>query len=241
MTKTQLEELYTQRRLSMMEIAKELRTTHATVLYWLKKHKIPRRSWSESTYVKLNREGDSFTIPKTLTAAQRELLAAALLLYWAEGDKTNKSGTKIGNLDGQMLQVFIKFLREVCRADERRLCVYVRVHRRFSLSGARRYWSQSLKLPPSRIHVYRHADKRSKANKQWSPYGLAILEFHSTKFKPWFDYTIKDYVRYLLSESQSNVMTRTTRRRDAGFLADGTLEAVHGLLVDDDGIGYVVD
>lgn len=139
MNKIELKRLYCQRRLSMMEIASELSITHATVLYWLKKHKIPRRSWSESAYVKLNPDGDPFTIPSTLTSAQRELLAAGFLLYWAEGDKTYKHGTKIGNLDSRMLQVFIKFLREVCHADENRLSVYVRVHKRFALSTARRY------------------------------------------------------------------------------------------------------
>ena len=206
----------------MMEIAGEVKTTHATVLYWLKKYEIPRRSWSQSAYVKQNRNGDPFTIPIALTTAQRELLAAALLLYWAEGDKTNKSGTKIGNLDGRMLQVFIKFLREVCSADERRLSVYVRVHKRFSLSKARRYWSRLLELPPHRVKLYRHIDQRSKPHEQWSPHGLAILEFHSTQFKSWFDHAIGEYVGSLLKLSQRKQMPWAVRRCDGMFLAEGT-------------------
>lgn len=47
----------------MMEISQRLRTTHATVHYWLKRHGIPGRSWSESTYTKLNPHEDPFTIP----------------------------------------------------------------------------------------------------------------------------------------------------------------------------------
>ena len=146
MTKTQLEILYCKRRLSITEVAHQLQTTHATVIYWLKKYKISRRSWSESTYVKLNPTGDPFHIPNMLTNRQQELLAAGVLLYWAEGAKA-KDRAKIGNLDGQMLQVFIKFLRDVCHADERRLSVYARVHRRFSLLATRRYWSDILRTP----------------------------------------------------------------------------------------------
>ncbi len=216
----------------MMEIAQELHTSHATVLYWLKKYEIPRRSWSESAYAKQNRDGDPFAIPKALTTTQRELLAAALLLYWAEGDKTNKAGTKIGNLDGRMLQVFIRFLREVCCADESRLSVYVRVHRRFPLSKARRYWSRALELPPHRVKIYRHIDKRSKAHKQWSPYGLAILEFHSTKFKDWFDRTIEEYVRYLLKPSQRDKTPWVTMRQHGNLLAEGTFDMSCGILTD---------
>ncbi len=233
MTKAQLKKLYGHRQLSMMEIAHKLGTTHATVLYWLKKHGIPRRSWSDSTYIKLNPDGDPFRLPKVLTRSQQELLVAGLLLYWAEGDKTNKSGTKIGNLDGQMLQVFIKFLREVCHADENRLSVYVRVHKRFSLGAARQHWVQLLGLPPSRVHIYRHTDKRSKADKQWSPHGLAILEFHSTKFKRWFDQVIRDYVNYLLRESRSKKISWTAWRQRESLFADGDLTIQHGFLTDE--------
>ena len=85
--KAQLKRLYSNRRLSMMEIAQQLRTTHATVLCWLKKHGIQRRSWSESADAKLNPNGDPFSVPVQLTVRQRELLTAGLLLYWAEGCK----------------------------------------------------------------------------------------------------------------------------------------------------------
>lgn len=90
-----------------------------------------------------------------------------------------------------------------------------------------------LKLPLNRVHMYRHTDKRSKAHKQWSPYGLAILEFHSSKFKQWFDRAMAAYASYLLMESQSKEIPWTTWRRHGDFLADGSLGDLHGLLTDD--------
>ena len=193
MIKAELRQLYFGQRLSMMEIAKKLRRTHATVLYWMKKHRIPRRSWSESTYCKQNPAGDPFTIPRTLSTRQRGLKTAALLLYWAEGSK-NSWGTQLANLDARMLQLFMKFLRGVCHVDERRVFVYVRVHRQFSVKAARTYWAGLLRLPASRIFVYPHTDQRSRASKQWSRHGIATLEFHSTKLKRWLDVEREAYI-----------------------------------------------
>lgn len=198
MRKTQLEELYQRRHLSMVQIARRLQTTPAAVLYWLKKHRISRRSWSESAYVKLNPNGDPFMIPPVLSKRQRELVRAGLLLYWAEGAK-GRSVTRLANLDPRMLQLFLAFLREVCGAQESRLRLSVRVYREFSLDAAKSYWARLLRLPVSRIFVYPHTDRRSQRSRQWSRSGLATLEFPSTKFKAWLDAAIETYVREQVS------------------------------------------
>lgn len=177
----------------MAEIAAQLGITHATVLYWLKRHGIPRRSWSESAYVKINRDGDPFQIRETLTPRQQALLDAGLMLYWAEGSKT--PGTiRIANLDHRMLQMFAMFLREVCRIKEERLRVYVRLYEGFDRTAAQRYWGELLHLPPSQVLVYPHLDQRSKPDRQWSRYGIATLEFHSTKLRQWLDEAMEAFI-----------------------------------------------
>lgn len=215
-----LKALYCNRRHSMTEIGQQLGVTHATVLYWLKKYGIARRSWSESAYVKLNPDGDPFTIPRVLSSQQRELTAAALLLYWAEGAKT-LSSTRLVNLDVRMLQLFLRFLREVCQAREERLRVSVRVHKRFPLPTAKAYWGRKLCLAPSRIFVYRHTDRRSASSAQWSRYGLATLEFPSTRFKTWLDQAIDGYVGYLVNSQNGYRLPRAIRNQGAGLVADG--------------------
>ena len=203
MVKAELRKLYCGQRLSMMEIARRLRRTHATVLYWMKKHQVPRRSWSESSYCKQNPGGDPFTIPRKLSTRQRELTTAALLLYWAEGSK-NSWAMQLANLDARMLQLFMKFLRVVCHADERRVFVYVRVHRQFSVKAARTYWAGLLWLPASRIFVYPHTDQRSQASKQWSRHGIATVEFHSTKLKRWLDVEKEAHIRRQLGNGDDH-------------------------------------
>ncbi len=181
----------------MMEIANELSVTHAKVLYWLKKYNISRRSWRESAYIKQNPKGDPFVLPNKLSSFKKELLIAGLFLYWAEGSK-GKNAIRLANLDHRMLVIFSKFLREVCQVNEKRLSLYVRVYKEFSLDLAQKYWSTLLNIPPAKVFVYPHTDRRSKANKLWSKYGIATLEFHSTKLKQWLDRAIEEYIDRLM-------------------------------------------
>jgi len=200
MQEKDLKELYCERRLSMMEVANELDVTQAKVFYWLKKFDIPRRSWKDSTYVKQNPQGDPFSILEKFSLRQKELLFAGLLLYWAEGSK-GKGAIRITNLDHRMLKVFLNFLREVCRVDDDRLFLYVRVYKEFSLGEAQKYWFNFLNIPIQKIFVYPHTDTRSKKNKQWSQYGIATLEFHNTKLKQWLDASIEKLIQKLLENN----------------------------------------
>ena len=195
----------------MMEVASRLRTTHATVFYWLKKFGIPRRSWSDSAYVKLNPYGDPFAIPTRFSRRQRELLMAGILLHWAEGAK-GRSRARLVNLDHRMLQIFLRFLREVCHIDENRLSLYVRVHQRFSLTAAQRHWVRLLRLPTAQVFVYPHTDQRSHVKKRWSPYGIATLEFHSTKLKQWLDRVTEQYIARQLSDRGGEVRDEAPMR-----------------------------
>ena len=183
----------------MTEVARTLGTTHAAVLYWLRKFGIPRRSWSESTYIKLNPGGDPFHIKQRLSASDRELSAAALALYLAEGNKHN-GAVRIGNLDAEILRLFARFLREIGGVVEDRLSVYVRVNRPFSLKPAQRYWARKLNLQTKQVRVYRHTDHRSNPTRQSSSYGIATLEFHNVKFRRWLQEAMHQLIRRQLRD-----------------------------------------
>ena len=144
-----------------------------------------------------------------------------------------QGSVRIGNLDGRMLKVFIRFLREVCHVDERRLSVYVRVYKQFSLTAARRYWSRLLRLPVRQVFVYPHTDKRSQAHRQWSRHGLAVLEFHNTKFKAWLDYAIEEYVNALVRGQGQTELAKIVSGRGGGLLADGMSGSGHSVLTDE--------
>jgi predicted DNA-binding protein YlxM (UPF0122 family) len=187
MNKRLLKTLYYNKNLSMMDIAHSLNTTHARVYYWFKRHNIKRRSWSESAYVKQNPNGDPFQIKDKLTAKEKELLLASLMLYWAEGNRTNKHSIQLANLDHRILKIFVEFLRKICGIHENKITLYVQLYRKFNKEQAETYWSKTLKIPRSQIIVNPHTDKRSKGEEQRSKFGIARIQIHNYKLKNWLD------------------------------------------------------
>ena len=178
----------------MVQVADKLKIMPKKVEYWLEKYNIPRRSCSESAYVKQNPNGDPFKIKRRLNLQEKELLVAGLMLYWSEGSKAKKSPLQIANLDHRMLQLFLRFLREICRIDEARLRLYVRLYKIFDSKITKTYWSRLLDVPEEQVFIYPHTDTRSKASKQWSRHGIATLQFSNTKLKKWIDDTIENYL-----------------------------------------------
>ena len=189
-----LQKLYCDQKLSMVEVADKISTTARTIEYWLRKYNIPRRSRSESAYVKQNPNGDPFKIKRNLTQKEKGLLITGLILYLGEGGKKFKHSIQLGNLDPRVIQIFVKFLRKICRINENKLRLFVRLHRRFNKNKAQIYWSELLNLPSQQVLVYRYNDPRSKDEKQWSKYGIAMIQFNNIKLKKWLDEKINRYL-----------------------------------------------
>lgn len=197
MSEKLLRKLYCGQKLSMVETANRIHTTPNKVGYWLKKYKIPRRSWSESAYVKQNPEGDPFSIKRNLNQKEKELLIVGLMLYLGEGGKKSKHAIQLGNTDPSVLRAFLKFLRIVCQIREDKIKIYVRLHKKFDKNKAQVRWSNILRIPKQQVSVYTHNDPRSKPEKQRSEHGIATLQFNNMKLKKWLDENIKEYLQKL--------------------------------------------
>ncbi|MDO8661601.1 MAG: helix-turn-helix domain-containing protein [Candidatus Omnitrophota bacterium] len=186
-SKKQLQQLYIDKKLSMMEIAAKLGITHATIYYWLKKYKIKRRSWRDSAYVQHNPDGDHFKIKKKLSEGEKGLLMCGLMLYCGEGNRSNKHSIQLANLDHRILKVFMGFLRKVCGISKNKVSLYVQLYKKFNRNEALEYWSKTLLIPKSQIGIYPHTDKRSKFAEQRSKFGIARIQFHNYKLKDWIE------------------------------------------------------
>jgi hypothetical protein len=87
LTKETLLEMYTEKQLSMHEIADNLGCSDNQVVYWMSKYEIPRRSLSDAIYLHSNPNGDPFKLKKIETLEDAELLGMGVGLYWGEGKK----------------------------------------------------------------------------------------------------------------------------------------------------------
>lgn len=189
-----LQKCYYDKKLSMVDTARVLNVTPATVAYWMRRHDFKRRSISEGVYVKQNPSGDPFNIRTQLTEKDKELLVVGLMLYWAEGSRRNKHVVQLANLDNRMLLLFLEFLRRICEVKEEKLTLNVQLYREFDKEMTRNYWSKELGIPKHLIAVNIHTDIRSKIKNQWSRYGIARIEVRNVKLKQWIDGALKEYL-----------------------------------------------
>lgn len=177
-----------------MDIAKQLKVTHAKIYYWIKRYRIRTRSRSESSYLKHNPNGDPFSIKKKLNNKENNLLISGLMLYAAEGHRKNKHSIQLSNLDYRILRLFVLFLREICGVCESKISLYVQVYKKFNKKEAKNYWAKVLKIPIRQIGVYTHTDKRSKMEGQKSRFGIARVQVHNYKLKKWLDKKLDYYL-----------------------------------------------
>lgn len=82
-------------------------------------------------------------LKKILTVPKKELLIAAVMLYFGEGAK---SGTTVdfANSDPATLKIFINFLRKICRIDEKRLRLYLYCFSNQNPGELISFWSKTL-------------------------------------------------------------------------------------------------
>lgn len=189
-----LQECYYYKKLSMVDTAKILNVTPATVAYWMQRHEFRRRSISEGVYIKQNPNGDPFSIKLRLTDKDKELFLAGLMLYWAEGSRRNKHTIQMANLDYRLILLFIKFLKKICGVVEEKICLNIQLYREFDKEKTRNYWSKILGVPKRFIAVNIHSDTRSKPERQWSQYGIARIEIRNVKLKQWIDSALEKYL-----------------------------------------------
>jgi hypothetical protein len=165
-SKKQLEQLYLGEYLSMAEIAEKLKCSVNKVVYWMDRHEIARRYWDEASYIKHNPNGDPFQIKELATDDDRELFQLGIGLYIGEGTK-NSRDVRLANADPQVIRAFLRFLREICRVDEKKVFAWLNIFDDTNLEEALAFWKQVTQLPESQFYksIVRQSKGGSYLNK----------------------------------------------------------------------------
>ena len=145
----ELRKLYWDGRRSVPEIAKAKKVNPHVLYELMRRNKIPRRSRSESNYV-TNKDKPQFQLRRGLTPEQERLRIAGLMLYWAEGAKRHHT-VDFANSDPEMIQLFLRFLREVCGVAEPRLRALLYIYEGQNAEEIRRYWSRLTRIPETQF------------------------------------------------------------------------------------------
>src|SRR6185503_19098480 len=116
-----LRQLYLIEGLSAKQIADRLGMPEAKIVYWLRKHKIPKRSLSEAIYRRVNPNGDPFNLKTDLSPEEEKLKAAGLILWVTEGSLKGKTEVYTSNSNPNLIRLFVEFLLRICRVEKNKI------------------------------------------------------------------------------------------------------------------------
>ena len=189
-----MKQLYYKDKKSMQDIANVLGKSLNFVKYHMEKANLPRRSRSEATYIKLNAV-DPFKIKKQLNRKEEKLKIAGLMLYWAEGRK--KTGRiDISNSDPNIILLFLRFLREICVVDEKRLAVSLQMFDDQDQAQLMNFWSNLTKVPLKQFHKpYKREGKKGSYTFR-SQYGTVLVGLDNVKLKKIILAWLEQYKHY---------------------------------------------
>ena len=173
--------LYCNQKLSMREIAEKLSISIDAVAYFMRKHKIPRRSFPEASAVVFHNKSLSFKEKNKLSYSEEKLKLTGLILYWSEGYKTVKShGVDFANSDPVMIDLFVKFLRKIYEVDEKRFRVLLYCYSNQDVESLIAFWSKLTKIPKKQF-TKPYVRKDFIENGRKMKYGMVHIRYADKK------------------------------------------------------------
>jgi len=179
--------------LSCKEIGDKFDINQWAVLSFMRRKKLPRRSFQEANAVKFAKKPPSYCIKDNLSRREEELKVAALMLYWAEGQ--TDGFIDLANSNTEMIKIFLKFLREICGVTESKLRVYLYCYANQDVDELMNYWKDVTDIPLEQFQkpYVRYDFNDSKKGKM--EHGLAHIRYHDKKLFRQFKSWISEYVR----------------------------------------------
>lgn len=152
------------------EILKEINVSKGTLSLWLRDIKLTEQQYDriyttlrlKSAYkgAKFLQEKKNEKILEILNNAKKDvdeiiknpLFLAGLMLYWAEGDKSERSETvKFSNSDPKMILLMMRWFRNFCDVPEKKFRICLHIHRLHCRKNIKRYWSELTRIPISQF------------------------------------------------------------------------------------------
>lgn len=173
--------LYYDRGLSVQGVANQLDVSIDAVFYFMRRNNLARRKINESNSIRYEKSKPSFALRKINSEKLRILKTIGVMLYWGEGYKAGKTTVDFANSDKDMIVLFLRFLREVCGINEKRLRVYSYLYANQDIEKCIKFWSKVTKISKKQFtKPYIRKDfKESKKDKM--PHGLIHIRYGDKK------------------------------------------------------------
>lgn len=168
----------------MQKIADDYKVSLDAVVYFMRKHGVPRRTGGQTQYLTWKNSEATFTVRKAQTEKEKILDTKGAMLYWGEGYKTEKAkGIDFANSDPKMAKLFIEFLRNRYSLQEKKFRIALYVHPNQQIDTLIEYWSTLLSIPRAQFTKPYVAKARNSKNKRESRmrHGLVHIRYHDKK------------------------------------------------------------
>lgn len=104
--------------------------------------------------------------------SRHELLLVGAALYWGEGNKSNKGTAGVANSDPHVIQIMMRFFREICEVPPGKFRGHVHTFSHLNSEDAEMYWSEISGIPRAQFYkTYSKPSIASKGKKDSLPYG----------------------------------------------------------------------
>lgn len=161
------------------EISLKLKLSLKQIYSSLRRQKIMCKSLREQNRIIFERKPKSFHFKNKLSIKEHDLLVAAVMLYYGEGAKTGVT-VDFANSDEKVIKLFLKFLRKICRIDEKRLKLYLYCFSDQNSNLLIRYWSSQLRVEKKQF-TKPYVRSIFNRGKRSMPHGVIHLRYSDKK------------------------------------------------------------
>lgn len=199
LTASLIKELYYKKRLSVPEISNKIRVAEKTIYRFMERMKLSRRTLKERNRILFERKEKSFILKQNLSQQEEKLKLAGIMLYWTEGAKMNLDKRAVivdfANSNPEMVQLFLKFLRQICGVDEKRLRVLLYCYINQDVDNLKRFWQKVTKIPCGQFTKPYIRKDFLPNKKDKMKYGLVHIRYCDKKLLMQFEDWIKEYLK----------------------------------------------
>ena len=111
--------------------------------------------------------------------SQNSLLLIGIILYWAEGTKSEKSNTclSFSNSDPVMIASFVKFLIYFLDIKKEKIRGGIHLYPDTNINQAKKYWSKITSLPENKFYIITQVSLSSQGKRPYNklPHGTAVI------------------------------------------------------------------
>lgn len=196
-----IKELYYSKQLSVPEISNEIGVDNKTIYRFMEKMSLPRRTPEEGNKIIFEKKTKSFFLKQDLSNQEEKLKLAGIMLYWTEGAKLNLDKRAVmvdfSNSNPRMIQLFLRFLRQICGVDEKRLRVLLYCYANQKIEKLKRFWQNITNIPLAQFTKPYVRKDFLPEKKDKMKYGLVHIRYCDKKLP----IQIEDWIREYLEEN----------------------------------------